>query len=216
MADTESRAGLRYASAEVLAFTDRAHAAHDPALEAAFDAPAQHGFPSIQLGPAEGRFLELLTSMIQARRVIEIGTLAGYSAIRIARGLAPGGLMWTLEQDASRAEVARARIKAAGFGDRVDVIVGDAAGELPALERLGPFDLVFLDADKARYDLYGRWAHAHLRDAGVLVADNAYLFGRLMEDSAEASAMRRFHLETAARFRTACIPTPDGLLVAIK
>jgi len=216
MADTKSRAGLRYDAPEVTAFVDELHASHDRALGLAFDAPQANGFPAIQLGPAEGRLLEMVTMMLQARRAVEIGTLTGYSAIRIARGLASGGLLWTLERDPAHAAVARQMIREAGLADRVDVIEGDARVELPTLEKVGPFDLVFLDADKGRYDEYGRWAHKHLRRGGVLLADNAYFFGRLMEDDPDAAAMRRFHRETAESFRTVCIPTPDGLLLGVK
>lgn len=216
MADADSRTGVRYATPEVTRFVDDLHAKHDAALAAAFRAPDDHGFPAIQLAPAEGRLVEMLAFMIQARRVVEIGTLTGYSAIRLARGLAPGGLLWTIERDPAHAAVARARIAAAGFGDRVEVLEGDAMAELPALAALGPFDLVFLDADKGRYDRYGQWAHQHLRPGGVLLADNAYFFGRLLEDDPEADAMRRFHREAAERFRTVCVPTPDGLLLGVK
>lgn len=216
MADADSREGLRYGTPEVTRFVDELHAAHDAALDAAFRAPIEHGFPAIQLAPSEGRLLEMLASMIQARRVVEIGTLTGYSAIRLARGLAPGGLLWTLENDPAHAAVAKRRIADAGLADRVEVLEGDALAELPALGELGPFDLVFLDADKGRYDEYGRWAHRHLRAGGVLVADNAYFFGRLLDDDPDAGAMRRFHREAAERFRTVCVPTPDGLLIGVK
>lgn len=216
MADTESREGLRYGTPEVARFVDELHAGHDAPLAAAFRAPEEHGFPAIQLGPSEGRLLEMLTSMIQARRVVEIGTLTGYSAIRLARGLAPGGLLWTIEHDPGHAAVARRRIAEAGFADRVEVLEGDALAELPPLAELGPFDLVFLDADKGRYDEYGRWARQNLRAGGVLLADNAYFFGRLLADDPDAEAMRRFHREAAERFRTVCIPTPDGLLLGVK
>ncbi|MCB9591225.1 MAG: O-methyltransferase [Sandaracinaceae bacterium] len=216
MADADSRTGLRYGTPEVTSFVDHLHAAHDPALDAAFRAAADHGFPAIQLAPSEGRLVEMLASMIQARRVVEIGTLTGYSAIRLARGLAPGGLLWTIERDPAHAAVAKRRIADAGFADRVEVLEGDAMLELPPLAELGPFDLVFLDADKGRYDQYGRWAHANLREGGVLLADNAYFFGRLLEDDPDADAMRRFHEEAAERFRTVCIPTPDGLLLGVK
>lgn len=216
MADPESREGLRYGTPEVTRFVDDLHAPHDASLDAAFRAPESHGFPPIQIGPAEGRLLEMLTQMLQARRVVEIGTLTGYSAIRLARGMAPGGCLWTVEHDAAHAAVARDRIAEAGFAEQVEVLEGDAVAELPALSELGPFDLVFLDADKGRYDLYGQWAHEHLRPGGVLLADNAYFFGRLLADDPEAEAMRRFHREAAERFRTVCIPTPDGLLLGVK
>lgn len=216
MADPSSRDGLRYDPPEVRAFVDSVHAAHDAPLASAFGAPEREGMPAIQLSPAEGRTLELLASMIGARRAVEIGALAGYSAIRLARGLSSEGRLWTIENEPRHAAVARRSIEAAGLADRVEIVEGDALERLPDLEQHGPFDLVFLDADKGRYDRYGRWAAANLRPGGLLVADNAYFFGDLTADTPDAEAMRRFHREAAERFHTACVPTPDGLLVGVR
>ncbi len=102
------------------------------------------------------------------------------------------------------------------WGGRIALHEGNAADVLPRLSPEGPFDLLFVDADKGRYDLYGRWAAENLRRGGLLVADNVYLFGRLLEESAEAAAMRRFHEEAARAFDTVCVPTPDGLLVGVR
>ena len=216
MADPESRDGFRYGTRAVRRFVDGLHGAHDPALEAAFTAPSREGMPSIQVGSAEGALLDLLVRLAGARRVVEVGTLAGYSAIHLARGLAPGGRLWTLENEPRHAAVARAHIAAAGLADCTTVVEGDALDRLPELEAEAPFDIVFLDADKGRYDLYGRWAARNLRPGGILLADNAYFFGRLLaENDCAAEAMRRFHREAAQSFRTTCIPTPDGLLMGL-
>lgn len=216
MADTSSRAGERYASAQILDYAARTHHPEDRALARAFEAPARHGMPEIQLGPAEGRLLELLVRLTNASKVVEVGTLAGYSALWIARALPPGGHLWTIEANPTHAGVAAEVIGEAGFGDRVTIIRDDAAEILPKLSNSGPFCAVFLDADKGRYDLYGRWATENLRTGGLLIGDNAYLFGRLLEDSDEARAMRRFHEEMAANFDSVCVPTPDGLAVGVK
>jgi caffeoyl-CoA O-methyltransferase len=112
--------------------------------------------------------------------------------------------------------VARRSLADAGLGDRVEVLEGAALEVLERLAPQGPFDAVFIDADKGNYDRYGRWARHHLRPGGLLLGDNAYFFGRLLEDSAEAAAMRRFHEEAAQAFDTVCMPTPDGLLLGIK
>jgi caffeoyl-CoA O-methyltransferase len=216
MADKDSRAGERYATAQILDYAARTHHPDDSALQRAFDAPARHGLPEIQLGPAEGRLLELLLRMVNARKVVEVGTLAGYSALWMARALPPGGHLWTIEADPVHAGVASEVIGEAGFGDRVTLIKGDASEVLPKLSDSGPFCAVFLDADKGRYDQYGRWAAKHLRAGGLLVGDNAYLFGRLLEDADDARAMRRFHEEMARHFRSVCIPTPDGLAVGVR
>ncbi len=216
MADQSSRAGERYASAQILEYAARTHHPEDRALARAFQAPARHGMPEIQLGPAEGRLLELLLRLSQATKVVEIGTLAGYSACWIARALPPGGHLWTIESNPKHAGVAAEVIGEAGFGDRVTIIRDDATEVLSKLNDSGPFCAVFLDADKGRYDLYGRWARENLRLGGLLIADNAYLFGRLLEDGVEAKAMRRFHEEMALHFDSVCVPTPDGLAVGVK
>jgi caffeoyl-CoA O-methyltransferase len=192
------------------------HAGHDGALARAFDAPERHGMPAIQLGPSEARLVELLVRLAGARKAVEIGTLAGYSAIRLARALQEGGHLWTVEFDPKHAAVARENLAAAGLAERVTVVEGAGLDVLPSLEVHAPFDAVFVDADKASYDAYGRWAARHLRPGGLLIGDNAFLFGRLLEDSAEAAAMRRFHEEAARAFDTVCVPTPDGLLVGVK
>jgi len=216
MADKDSRAGTRYATAQILDFAARTHHPEEVALARAFEAPARHGMPEIQLGPAEGRLLELFLRLVNATKVVEIGTLAGYSALWMARALGPGGHLWTIEADPGHAKVAADIIGEAGLGDRVTLIKGDAAEVLPKLSDSGPFCAVFLDADKGRYDVYGRWATDNLRPGGLLIGDNAYLFGRLLEDLDEAKAMRRFHEEMARHYRSVCIPTPDGLAVGVR
>lgn len=216
MADIHSRAGERYASAELRTYLDQLHAGHDPALERAFQAPEREGMPAIQVAPSEGKLLGMLLALTGARRVVEVGTLAGYSALRMARALPAGGRLWTIEYDPRHAAVARAVLAAAGLGDRVEVLEGPGVEVLERLAPEGPFDAVFIDADKGNYDRYGRWARAHLRPGGLLLGDNAYFFGRLLEDSPEAKAMRRFHEEATQAFDTVCIPTPDGLLLGIK
>jgi caffeoyl-CoA O-methyltransferase len=216
MADQDSRAGERYATPQILDFAARTHHPNDAALDRAFAAPARYGMPEIQLGAAEGRFLELLLRLANAMKVVEIGTLAGYSALWMVRALPPGGHLWTIESDPKHAAIAAEIIGEAGFGDQVTIIRDDAAKVLPKLSDSGPFCAVFLDADKGRYDLYGRWATENLRTGGLLLADNAYLFGRLLDDSDEARAMRRFHEEIASQYRSVCVPTPDGLLVGVR
>lgn len=214
MADDVSRTGVRYTTPEILDYTHRVHAAHDPALARAFDVP--EGIPRIQVGPSEGKLLELLLKMAGAKKVVEVGTLVGYSAIRIARALAPGGHLWSIEYEPRHAEVARANIAAAGFADRVTVVVGAGVAVLPTLVDEGPFDAVFIDADKESYADYGRWALANLRTGGLVLGDNAYLFGELMADSVRGNSMRAFHELVAAACDSVCIQTPDGLVLGIK
>lgn len=216
MADNDSRAGKRYDDQAIRAFLDQLHAPHDEILERAFAAPRHQDIPAIMLGPSEARLVELLLRLQGAEKAVEVGTLAGYSALRMAAGLRPGGKLWTVELDPGYAEVARANIAAAGLADRVEVLLGPALEVLPTLEQHGPFDAVFIDADKESYHHYGAWAARHLRPGGLLIADNAYVFGNLLGDSAAGRSVKRLHEEVAQGFHSVCVPTPDGLLVAIK
>ena len=216
MADNDSRSGLVYFTQALLDWTTQVHAPHDPALQQAFDAPAKHGMPAIQLAPSEARLTELLLRMAGARKVVEVGTLAGYSALRLARALPVDGEVHTIEFDPRHAEVAREVVAEAGESKRITVHVGRGVDVLPTLEAKGPFCGIFIDADKESYDQYGRWAAKHLRPGGLLLGDNVFLFNQLLEDSPRAAAMRRFHEEAKAHFDTVCIPTPDGLLLGVK
>jgi caffeoyl-CoA O-methyltransferase len=216
MADKDSRAGVSYATREILDWLANTHAPHDAALARAFDAPAAQGMPAIQLGPSEAKAVALLLRLAGARKVVEVGTLAGYSALVMARALPDDGHLWTIEYDPKHARVARENLAAAGLAGRVTVLEGAGLDVLPSLEALGPFDAVFVDADKRNYDGYGRWAAKNVRKGGLLIGDNAFLFGRLLEDSEEAAAMRRFHGEAREAFDTVCLPTLDGLLIGLR
>ncbi len=215
MADDSSRGGAkRYTTPELLDYVNRVHTSHDAALAQAFAVPS--GIPAIQVGPSEGRLLHLLLRLAGARKVVEVGTLVGYSAIHMARALAPGGHLWSIEFEPRHAELARANLAAAGLTDRATVLVGSARDVLPTLVPEAPFDAVFIDADKEAYDHYGRWALDHLRPGGLVLGDNAYLFGELLADSDRGRAMRAFHELVAAACDSVCIPTPDGLVLGVK
>ena len=213
MADPASRAGERYANEAVLQYVEKVHAPHDQALDRAYRANELHDIPPIHVGASEGKTLEILLRLVRAKKVVEVGTLAGYSALWMARALPEDGTLWTLEFDPKHAEIARENLSAES---RVNVVEGDALASLAALEPEGPFCAVFVDADKQRYDQYGRWALKNLRKGGLLIGDNAYLFGNLTEETERARAMRAFHEEARDAFDSVCMPTPDGLVVAIK
>jgi caffeoyl-CoA O-methyltransferase len=214
MADSASRQGERYATAEILEYAARVHARHDGALAQAFAVP--EGVPAIMLGPSEGQLVQLLARLSGARTAVEVGTLVGYSATHLMRGMGPQGRLWTIEYDARHAEVARANLAAAGLGERVTVLQGAGVDVLPTLAGHAPFDLVFIDADKENYPRYAAWALEHLRVGGMIIGDNAFLFGDLLDDGGRAPAMREFHELVAARCDSVCIPTPDGLVVGLK
>ena len=169
------------------------------------------------VGPSEGKLLHLLLRLVGARRVVEVGTLVGYSAIHMARAL-PAGRPPVDDRVRAPARRARARQprrrrpRGSGHGRWS----APASTCCPALEQHGPFDAVFIDADKANYDRYGAWAIEHLRRGGLVLGDNAYLFGELLDDDERGRAMRAFHELVAAACDSVCIPTPDGLVLGIK
>lgn len=216
MADNDSRSGAAYHDKAILEWVDGLHHPHDSGLAYAFGAPERHGMPAIQVGRGEGALLGMLLRLAGAREVVEVGTLAAYSTIHLARAVGPTGHVWSVEYDAKHAGVAREVLSAAGLAARVTVVEGAGVDALPTLEPEGPFDAVFIDADKVNYDRYGRWAAENLRPGGLLIGDNVFLFGRLLGDADDAAAMRRFHEEARQHFDTVCIPTPDGLLVGVK
>ena len=163
----------------------------DPALSAAMEASDAAGLPQIAVSAQQGKFLSLLAGAIQARRILEIGTLGGFSTIWLARGAGPQGSVVTLEYEPKHAEVARANLERAGVADRVEVIVGAALDTLPTLNG-GPFDLVFIDADKENYVAYLEWAVRLARPGALIVADNVIRQGQILDpqDDAQARAVR--------------------------
>ena len=169
------------------------------ALDAARRAGDAAGLPAISVSAPQGKFLMLLAQTVGARRILEIGTLAGYSTIWLARALPPGGQLITLEYDPRHADVARANIARAGLADRVEVRVGRALEALPGLVVDEPFDLIFIDADKPSTADYFRWALKLSRPGTVIVVDNVVRDGRLVDANGDGDVqgMRRF-LEAAA------------------
>lgn len=167
----------------------------DEALDAALAASEEAGLPAINVAPNQGKLLMLLAQAIGARRVLEIGTLGGYSTIWLARGLAPEGRLITLEANEDYAEIARANLARAGFADRVEIRVGPAQDTLPGLAAEAPFDLVFIDADKPGTPGYFQWAVRLARRGSLILVDNVVREGAVLDaESSDASvtAMRRF------------------------
>lgn len=160
----------------------------DPALDAALEANAAAGLRPIDVAPVQGKFLYLLARIGGARRVLEIGTLGGYSTIWLARAVGESGHVTTLEYEPRHAEVARANLDRAGVGARVDIRVGAALDTLPHLE--GPFDLVFIDADKENNSNYVREALRLSRPGTVIVVDNVVRAGAISDPEDDDSKVR--------------------------
>ncbi len=165
--------------ADVDEFLDATVLDDDPVLAAALQASDAAGLPQIAVSPQQGKFLTLLAAATGARRILEIGTLGGYSTICLARGAGADGRVTTLEYQPKHAEVARANIDHAGLGDRVEVLVGAALETLPSVTG-GPFDLVFIDADKENNPGYLDWAVKLTRPGSLIVVDNVIRDGAVL------------------------------------
>lgn len=156
----------------------------DPVLDAVLAANHDHGLPAIDVSPAQGKLLSLLAGMQGAKKILEIGTLGGYSTIWMARALAAGGKIVTLELDPHHAKVARMNFERAGVSERVDLRVGPALQSLAALnaEDAGPFDLIFIDADKPNNPNYLSWAMRLSRPGTVIICDNVIRDGAVLDE----------------------------------
>ena len=195
----------------------------DPILDAALAANAAAGLPAIDVSPAHARLLQILARIAGARRILEIGTLGGYSTIHLARALPEGGRLVTLEAVPKHAEVARANLGRAGLTDRVEVIVGPALATLPSLD--GPFDFIFIDADKESNAAYLAQALRLSRPGTVIVCDNVVRDGRVADPSADNPAVagtRRFFEAagaeprlTATAVQTVGVKGWDGFAIAV-
>jgi caffeoyl-CoA O-methyltransferase len=181
------------------------------------------GLPEIHVGKMDGLHLEVLARAFGAKKVVEIGTLAGYSGVCLLRGMGEGAKLYTFEAVEKHAEVARETFQRAKVSERVEIFVGRALDRLAEIEAAGPFDLVFVDADKLSYPHYLAWAGKNLKPGGVLLGDNAFLFGRVVgdptpEDAPSVRAMLSFNdaLANGGRFRATMLPTGEGLAMGVK
>jgi len=159
----------------------------DPALDAAVKASRAAGLPEIAVAPNQGKLLNLLARLAGARSILEIGTLGGYSTIWLARALPADGRLITLEFDPKHAEVAKGNIAAAGLGDVVEVRIGAALDTLPSVE--GPFDMVFIDADKINLPHYFEWALRLTKPGSLIVIDNVIRKGAVVDPTSTDPAV---------------------------
>ncbi|HEY6990672.1 MAG TPA: O-methyltransferase [Bryobacteraceae bacterium] len=175
----------------------------DTALDAALEASTTAGLPPINVSPTHGKLLHLLAKMQRARRILEIGTLGGYSTIWLARALPADGRLITLEADSKHADVARANIARAGLEGIVELRLGKALDTLPqiAAGKNGPFDLIFIDADKQNIPRYFDWALRLSRSGTLIVVDNVVRGGAVVDPATEdtnVQGVRQF-LDIVAR-----------------
>lgn len=210
---------------KIIQYVEKIFNPEDPILTKVRKRADEAQMPAIQVGKMDGLHLEVIAYALQARRAVEIGTLAGYSTIHIARALAPDGKLYTFEYDHRHAEVARQSFEQAQLQNKIEIFVGPALENLSKIEKHAPFDLVFIDADKAGYPQYLEWAAAYLRVGGAVLADNTFAFGMIAdetfnneEDKKAVEAIRIFNDRAAnsGRFKATILPTNEGLTFAVK
>ena len=204
-------------------YVEQLFAPQDASLEAAVRESKRAGLPEIHVSPNEGRLLQLLAELVGARRILELGTLGGYSAIHFGRALPKDGLLISLELDEHHAEVARQNIERAGLAERVEIRVGDARELLARLAEgdEGPFDLVFIDADKGSYPEYLEWALRLSRPGSLILGDNTIWGGAIIDPQDDSTrAINEFNERVARDPRLSAIILPllrervDGLAIA--
>jgi predicted O-methyltransferase YrrM len=186
-----------------------------------FIAIPEKGLPAIMIKPEEGRFLQFLAQSANALLALEIGTLGGYSGLWIIRGLVQGGKLITLEKEQRHADVALEHFKMAGVDDQVEIKVGEANKLLQDLSTQGPFDFIFIDADKAGYPAYYEWAMENLRVGGILAAHNAFRKGSVAGIAPEdefTDIMKNFNKKVAGDQRgvSTIFPAGDGMIISVK
>jgi caffeoyl-CoA O-methyltransferase len=196
-------------------------AVEDSSLRMAREESPKRGLPSISIKPEEGRFLQFLVRACGAKKAVEIGSLGGYSGIWIGRGLLPGGKLYTLDKDSKHAEVAREHFAAAGVEDIIEIKIGDAHRSLLEIKELGPFDFVFIDAEKPGYPAYFDWAIENTREGGIIAAHNAFRKGTVVgigQDDDHSELMRQFNQQIAneKRLISTIYPAGDGTLISVK
>ena len=192
--------------ADIDRYLSKAVIPSDPILEHALAAADRAGLPAIQVSPQQGKLLMLLAQMVGANRILEIGTLAGYSTIWLGRGLRPQGTLITLESDPKHAEVARSNIARANLAHAIEVRLGRALDSLPKLaaENDAPFDLFFIDADKKNTPEYFAWCLRLSHHGSVIVVDNVVRDGAVIDPQAQEAGIqgiRRFFEIAAAEPR---------------
>lgn len=192
----------------------------------------QEGIEYMSLSPADAHILQCLTQISKAKKAVEVGGLYGCSAVHIARGLQPEGQVFSLDMDQKRQRISQDLLQDTPEFSKIKWIFGDAHQTLNSLKSEGPFDLLFIDADKAGYLDYLNWAEKNLKIGGILIADNTFLFDTLYTPEPELSQLRKLHnvspqaeqvlkdfnkrITSSPYWKGAMIPTEDGMNVAVK
>lgn len=220
MPSSPSSKGFGQGDAALGEWAERTFQPEDDVLREIRARAQREGLPTIAVGPMDGLHLEVLARACGVSKAVEIGTLGGYSGVCLLRGMGPSGVLHTFEISEHHAQVARESFAKAGFAKQAQVHVGPALETLRSIEASGPFNLVFVDADKVSYPAYLKWAADNLRVGGVVLGDNTFAFGEVHLPGGEPGrvAIRKFDEELASggRFRATMLPTAEGLAMGVK
>lgn len=191
----------------------------DAILQSIQSEATRNELPAISIRAFEGRLLQMLVHIAGARQIVEIGTLAGYSAVWLARALPANGKLYTIEKSSKHAAVARNNFERAGLQSRVELLEGDAQEQLKKLAARNPFDMVFIDADRPHYQDYLNWAAENLRPGGLVAAHNAFRSGRVLSpENDDDRFVQAFNADLAKdhRFEAFVVAVGDGLAVGVR
>ena len=210
---------------EITQYVEKVFSPEDTVLRDVRESTTTVGMPSIQIGKMDALHLEVIAAASGAKKAVEFGTLAGYSGIALLRGMGEGSFLQTMECDPKHAKVAAENFKKAGFAQSVKIWEGNALDNLPTISKEGPFDLVFIDADKENYENYFRWVTENTEKEAVVLADNCFAFGNIAatefkDKTSEkiVESMQAFNSAVADHpdFRATMLPTGEGLLMAVR
>jgi len=198
--------------------------APEDALLSSIDKETRENDQPIHIGSDEGKLLEFLIRLGGVTTAVEVGTLAGYSSIWIARALPEDGHLYTIEKDEKRAKICTENFKKAGLVDKITLLQGDGHKKLTELKEKAPFDMIFIDAEKAGYCKYLDWAEENLNKGGLIIGDNTFLFGAVYDDAEKGvgdkskKVMQEFNQRLAdkTKYNSIIIPTDEGMTVAQK
>lgn len=183
------------------------------------------GLPPIHVSPIDGKHLEIIAGSIQPKKIVEIGTLAGYSGVCLCKALSTDGMLYTFELDQKHSDVAKDIFKKYGFEKNTKIFTGEALSNLSKIEDQGPFDIVFIDADKRNYPNYLEWSFRNLRKGGLVIGDNTFGFGYIASNEfpdertkKQVEALRLFNerITNNIDFKGTLLPTGEGLTLGIK
>jgi len=216
---------LRLQKDKETTYLDKVFGRYDSLLISIQKQSKKEGTERMQLSPYEGQILYCLALLIQARKIVEIGTLYGYSTTYLSRALPSNGTLFTCDSSKERHKWAKNAFKTYPEYKKIKWITGPALETLPSLKSQNPFDMVFIDADKNNYGKYLTWAENNLRKGGIVVADNTFLFGSVYDSSLHSEhsiktveIIKNFNkrLSDSSQVTGAMIPTSEGLTIAIK